>query len=241
MLKLERKKNSRELAVFIRTKTAFFTRPFLFALAYALFIHLLGFLIFHVAPFKISYQQGILSPTSVFTEIPIHSSVYTSHEYLDKEIPIPNDLIAPMPTKPKLLTAETWTLIQNDLHLRNQIEKHIGFPLLPPRSPTITLHLSGPIAEIPFSLQKNELLILSPPDSPSILKFHYFIEVEQQSGQIFRWKLVKIENNKYEETEKTLQKDVQKILQSLQFTLAPTQIVLSGQLEIMIAFGKPHD
>ncbi|MGZ3733263.1 MAG: hypothetical protein ACXU9U_05950, partial [Parachlamydiaceae bacterium] len=228
-------------------KTILFTKSFLFALTYALFIHLLGFLIFQIAPFKISYQQGIFSPASVLTEIPAHPGIYTSHEHLEQEDPIPHYLIAPMPVKPKLLTAKTCALIQNNLEVKNQLEKLIGFRLLPPHSPTITFLLSGPIAETPFSFQKNAFSILSMPDPSSTLKFHYFIEAEQQSGQIFWWELLKVENEKNEklemlsESEKDLEKDIQKIFQSLKFTLAPSQLVLSGQLEIMITLEESHD
>jgi hypothetical protein len=262
MLKLERIAKTRELSILVRAKTTLFTKTFLFALAYAIFIHVLGLFIFQIAPFKINYQQSTFPPVSVATEIPIHQGVYTTNELLEKENPIAAYLLAPVPERPTLPIAsqalpqrnmeyikQSSPLNNPFLALENQLEpEHVGKIKAPP----VSVILSGAIAELEFKLDEKNVkkayenedkMKLTGLSTSSIFRFHFNVQVEQDHGQIFWWEMTKGEGgNAVGGTGNTsMQEQAIKILMGLQFTPKPEQVILPGEVEIVFVVNERLD
>jgi hypothetical protein len=89
MLRFERKSRNREVSISLRSQEKSLNRLTLMALGLALGIHLMGFVVFHVAPFKISNVNNVIPPVMVRSDLTLPSdrTVYALMEESNEVTP----------------------------------------------------------------------------------------------------------------------------------------------------------
>lgn len=73
MLRFERKSRNREVSISLRSQEKALNRLSLMAFGLALGMHFMGFLIFHIAPFKISNVTTLIPPVVVRSDLTLPS------------------------------------------------------------------------------------------------------------------------------------------------------------------------
>jgi hypothetical protein len=106
MLRFERKSRNQEVSISLRNREKALSRLSLAAFGIALGMHLMGFLIFHVAPFKISNVTNILPPVVVKSDLTLSSdpTVYAVMDEIKEAAPkIPKPVFSTpqLPSFPK--------------------------------------------------------------------------------------------------------------------------------------------
>jgi hypothetical protein len=106
MLRFERKSRNQDVSISLRGQEKALGRLTMVAFGLALGMHLMGFLIFHVAPFKISNVTNILPPVVVKSDLTIPSdpTVYAIMEEVKEaapKIPKPTFSTPQLPSFPK--------------------------------------------------------------------------------------------------------------------------------------------
>lgn len=247
MLKFEKIAKTRDLSVLLRVKPTLFTTPFLFALSYAIFIHAAALFIFQISPFKIGYQQSLFPPVSVATEIPVHDGVYATNTHFEEEEPIAPYLIAPLPVKPQLPSAQTVPIVRNMeyikqksplsnpfLSLEKRLEIGLDSPVLANSSVYVplTVQLSGSLADIPFEFGPLDKAFEVVPEPPyRTYKFLFSAQLDQESGEFFWWDLQEGEQNSKAENYAL------DVLKGLQFAPNPHAGPLSGGVSMVITLA----
>lgn len=237
MLKLEKISKTRDLNVLLRAKPTLLTARFLIALAYALFIHLTAFVLFKVAPLKIDFQFSLFPPVSVAVELPVHSGVYVA---LQDEEPIPEYLIAPLSTLPKLPMALESPLVRNSEYIKLQspldnaflaLEDNVELEAGIERYPLLSIYLSGAIADLslePVRLNENAFADASAAALNQPERYIFRVLADQNRGEIFWWELIESDSSRARHAEAL------SILKSLQFVPEKEIGIVSGEIEIVI-------
>lgn len=198
MFKLERVAKSDQLNVLIRPKSKILTRPFLFALTYAVFIHLLALLVFQITPLKIDYNLFILPQVKVATDISFLNGIYTA-ELSTEEENIPAYLIAPMLQSPSLPTLQNATLMKNMEYIKQSNPLSNPFLALeqiyaqdinldsPAKGKSPLIQLSGPISNLHFVY--NEPAVSHEAHQSATHHFLYSVQLDTKNGELFWWDL----------------------------------------------------
>lgn len=238
MLKLEKISKSRELSVFLRSKPTLFTAPFLFALAYAVFVHALAFFLFEITPFKAAFQTSLFTPVNVAIDLP--AGIYTTHLDIQESEPIPPHIIAPLPEMPKLPVQINRSLL-SDYELMepkknlNQpflsLESLVGFnefetkAILPA---PVTISLSGEISKLNLIKKAYDDVLEEDNTVKEYSRFIYNVRVDLSRGEICWWDLICCEK-------KSQSHQAFKILNEIKFTPELNSTLSSGQIEIILA------
>lgn len=248
MLKLEKIARTREINVSLRDKEGFFNRTLLFALACALVIHGGALLLFHIAPFKIGYDESIFPPVVVATEFPDPANKVTAH--LDEDEPIPPYVVAPLPKQTWPPQMPTHALARQMEYIQQQ--SVLTNPFLPLENDTRiddhSIHFSGPRDHAPIKIyvsgslgdltlvnqdtyeeELTELTSQSQKVKSAVpRRYIYTVQVEHDSGEVFWYEL------KHSEEDGELKKLAVDILKSLRFAPVRSLFVSSGEVEIVI-------
>ncbi|MBA3237533.1 MAG: hypothetical protein H0T62_04185 [Parachlamydiaceae bacterium] len=254
MLKLEKIAKTRELSVLLRAKPTLLTSPFLFALSYAVFIHLAAIFIFQISPFKIGYQQSLFPPVSVATEIPVHEGVYASNNHFEEEEPIAAYLIAPSPLKPPLPSAQAIPIVRNIEYIKqksplsnpflsheNILDDDVETFALASSSvyAPLTVQLSGAFADIPLEFGAMDQIHKAAHEHLyRTYRFVYSAHLDQERGEFFCWDL------KDGDKDTKAENYALDILKGLHFTPIPHAGPLSGEVSMLITLScneSPYD
>ena len=101
MLRFERKSRNREVSISLRSHEKKLNRLSLMAFGLAIGVHSIGFLIFHVAPFKISSDAKYHSPVVVKSDLS-HSPEASVYAIFDETHDVSPKIAEPTYSKPKL-------------------------------------------------------------------------------------------------------------------------------------------
>ncbi len=247
MLKLEKNGKTHELRVLLRTKPTFFSGPFLYALAYALLIHLGALFIFKISPFVVNYQQSVFPPVRVATEMPIQHGMYPATLQSEEQEPIPSYLIAPLPSTPhfpnsyKMLSTLansesielTASSILNNPFLQDNEMDSSQYDSIDDTYQLLTYHLSGTLAELSLTLVDHQTTELLPRDTYYAI---FAVHINQSDGHIFWWEMKEMRTMKENSNEQKLQNEAIEALKNLklEFTQQDTSDILSGEIEIVM-------
>lgn len=159
MLRLEKTKGKSQFRVSIKHKNSFFNPLLNIALLWAVGLHVSGFLLFHIVPFKINYTGTIFPPVSVSSDPGKIAESYIAG--IDEElVPIPSYLLLP---QHEVFTASEISFIKPQKELSfycpsddssllfldqaTQWLAHGYLPLSGPEAINAKLHISGPLSE----------------------------------------------------------------------------------------------
>lgn len=234
MLKLERINKADELLVSIRKQPIFFNGLFLQALGYALLFHLLALILFQIAPFKVIYQESLLPPVTVLTEIP-KEMIYVDSLY-DGEGSVPPYLIAPKRNpQPEMNQNEKIVMVgephfqkvdarRHFLALEHSYELDRLFDPIEVKEPELfSIHFSGAIAELPHD--QNKIV----PFPRSVQQIRLNVQVNVRSGEIFWWKILEGKSSPEQDLY------ISELMKELKFTPQSQFDILSGEIEIVTA------
>jgi len=248
MLKLEKIGHSRDISVSFRDKPRFFNRTFVLSLGMALFFHSAALVLFHIAPFKIGYQDSVSPSAFVATDFNDASFVDAGHLDLNHES-IPEYLAGPLKfhlgapsLQLKVLYAEpkeysqlpvksknnTFTALEDRIKLQSL---HSFFDDQPAKS-AVDVHISGSLAEVRahYDMHMEEFIegVASGKidNISSLRRFCYDVQVESSFGKVFWWEASFADGEPYF---KELSID---ILKSLHFSLPAHHPIQKGCIEI---------
>lgn len=251
MLKLERVPHNTQVNVAVRDKKHLFTGTFLKALSLAAGLHLLIFVLFHVSPIKIRWNNTSFTPIMVESDLtlPNDGLVIASANLNPKPR---TSLLEPKPSLPILRDAPAYQaagqmeFISEKNLLNNPftgIEKEIYQPAFSPAqqsSPTqpLTVVIAGNLASKQLLGSGISQQIAS--SLPGLLKQRestraiYSVLVDGRTGRII-WieQLQKTNHGKLERISET-------ILENLQFAPDEKSFVTAGEIELHFK-GKRHD
>jgi hypothetical protein len=243
MLGLEKKSGKRPIGITFRVGSKLFTPTFVRGLALAIGLHLSGFIIFQVSPFKIGLIETTFPPTQVNIDMgtPSDGAALAQLEgegTLSKAMAKPKPSIPNIPPvtefamergpaypKEQTISRYPFQQIETGLYFTNFLD--LSFPS--PRSANrIEIQVCGDLAN-------REILHTGWNDRdplPSYSKGDYFaiydIQVEDRTGRVF-W---------YEQRQgpdkKKLNALAEKILHNLQFAKDPYGCVSLGSVEISL-------
>lgn len=236
MLKLEKISKTRELSVLLRAKPTLLTGSFRIALAYAVFVHLLAFLLFKIAPLSMKFQYTLFPPVNVAVDGLVSHGVDV---VLENEEPIPEYLLLPKQGIPELFVDMTnfmrnhteyipWQSPLDDpfLAFQHQVE----FPTEPEAdaASSMSIHLTGGITELSLAkesdIKRNALGL----EGKQPHRYVFRVLVEQKQGEIFWWEFIDTESSKTQLTEAL------NILDMLKFVPLSEPGILSGKVEVMV-------
>jgi hypothetical protein len=246
MLKLEKIGKARQLNVRLRSKQTLLTAPFLLALGYAIFAHLLAFLLFHIAPLKIG-NYPTLPPVRVEIYQPKASSAYAQALALDEAHgpTLPPELQAqvaaalpplplPFAMPPGAFFDEMLASASARPHAFLSAESNFC-ALNAADSLPIALHLSGAIAELNWHLddqaERQEALLLAASKlQTGTYRFGFAVKVDQRRGEICWWRPF----DRYADISKQLYHQVIDLLKEIRFATSNAPFCLSGEIEVAI-------
>jgi hypothetical protein len=178
MLKVSFEKERKNVAIALRERGRFFTTPFLVGASVAIFLHLCGWLLFIITPFKGDLVKTQIPPVKVAVE----SKVVIAHETpVSEKSPIPPSVPPPFPWK-----TSTSTLSQNPFKLLDPFEEEFAIQadLEPKKILTNEFNLSGELSVL--SLKGPMSQVLAFPGKGAIFE----VKIQNQTGKIFFAKLI---------------------------------------------------
>lgn len=185
MLRLAKAKKSQEIVISLREREGFLTKALLQAFALALFIHMSGFLLFQVQPFKLT-SSYIFAPVNV--EIP----VIDGHLELSKEL-IKEDL-AFLELPSIIFETPKEALVIDDLSILpmlTQVDYHSTLQI-PYEYKPIQIMISGQLAQRPLKEQMDEgVAVAASPEKVSAEMMQYQVQVDPYTGEIIWYKKTK--------------------------------------------------
>lgn len=240
MLKLEKNKKGQEIAIRFKEEDRFFTKPLLQALVLALFIHLGGFILFHVQTFTLS-TAFVFKPISVHTSLPGPASLdlYQDSKSLsyDKTLEPPDSLF----NKYSIITFERPSFDQINAYdlpfftadsvVSNSKDLKVEIPYVP-----INMFLSGSLAKrrlvktIPQSLTDSHQI--SSIDSLKNYEIKFHVIVDPLTGKIFWFDKIKGSGIA------RVDKQVEKLLFDLQFDSNDSFDHTKGNLTFFLSLDK---
>lgn len=195
MLRLEKIRKTHDISVTLRKKAPFFSTTFCLALLWALGIHLFGLLIFHVAPFRITYSDSIFPPVSVASDL---GKIWQGNAlaYLDEDIVVPPYLLLPLsldfstpsipelpqPKKSEYYSANFYKNPFLSVELDSLVHENPKFDL--PMDQLMKIHVSGPLADFAWKYESIDFSVYE------IKKGEYAIAYDikvDESGHVFWW------------------------------------------------------
>lgn len=245
MLHLEKKR--KDISVCLRDRQKLFSRTFLYALGFALSIHLLAALIFHIHPFII-LENTLFAPTVVeadlrFVEEPEGSIL----AYMEKEEHPSRYFLEPTPSDIQIPQLEFKSekqyeyLIEPNVFVNpfESIEEDL-FAFLdidrPPMSvPAIQVKLCGELQEKVLSNFNLEAVSRLKIDFQSTRSFraNYHVRVDGSTGKIF-WYMPA------SPLEESAQRVSEKIFQQISFKPDPALFVFAGEIEVVITLPEVY-
>lgn len=244
MLKLEKARHS-DVNITMRNKQRCFNRTLITALAIACGLHLFGAIIFHIHPF-ISFGDKILSPTIVEAEMnnSLDDDDWSVLAYLDTKHKSSRYQFAPTPSEPKLPSIsisapsrqteyikETSLLINPFLSIEEDWDYLIAKEPPASNSPPISVHVSGPLADIP--LITDGTTEISPTEQTNLLKQPlrcvFEVQVEGKTGRIFWF------TAKQSLSEQSICSTAETLLHHMRFQPSSHSVISTGEVEITIS------
>jgi len=235
MLKLERLSHNRVINISLRDKEKVISRTFLQALAVAIGFHFIGFVLFHVQPFKADRTESLFPPVEVNTSVGeegTHAEVGEGKQlrryHLEPELSKPTFPLFPQaPLKREIHSVNHPGV---NVHPFQELEEVSLFPVLfdlpEIRHPPLSVIVSGPLAEKKLE-EVPELKHV-----PEAMLAHYHVQIDDQTGRIF-W---------YEILEDTKSSDItESILEKLRFEQDPKGFVTDGFVDIVLTPGGRSD
>lgn len=254
MLKLEKVAKTLELNVILRNKPALLTRTFLIALGYAVGCHCFALLLFHISPFKISYQASLIPPVYVASDFFPSDPLQHISVHFDEESYVPDFLIAPR-TMPATLPAmrhqaepaakivlKPVKAMEHSFALENQIDVQPLTNLFRQKKTQEPLSVvaSGGLAERKLVVESaktkaKDLIHQFALRYPSLTsagpcKVVFSVMVEQDKGEIFWWE------PRNENLDSSIVWLAISLLQNLRFEKGVARSIESGDIEMTLAF-----
>lgn len=248
MLKLKKSPKHCEVQIQFRPQKEFLDRYLIISLTFALSIHFVAGLLFHVQLFSKDQLETILPPTKTFLQ---HIQGAPLEEIVSVKVNTegrltPAHLAPPLssPSLPPLLLSRedsisTFETLYQDLFL--EIEKDLQEPYLneidiPVILPAVTLNFSGEIAEIPLHALSDDMQEYFSPRTFASSKLDqkrilFDVQVDARNGKVFWYEL---------EREKSDQANTlvaEKILKKISFETSPKYFVHSGTIEFIFNSG----
>lgn len=247
MLKLERNTRNGMINIIIRDKEYLFTSSFLIALAIAIGIHFILILLFHVVPFKMSWNDKIFTPTQVESDAILGDSAVAifnpSLQTLRGLPPLPPS----RPTllrNPKFLAAHpiTYTLKEHPSDYKFiQIEQPIYQPEFNPivyheLQKPLKINISGILGQFePISTIVDNLSMPQFTFKDGSQRVIFSVLVEGKNGKIFWFETIErapdVAMNRYAE----------KILREMKFPSDPNLMTIRGNIEMQFNGNKIYD
>jgi hypothetical protein len=163
MLKLEKQRKDHTISIVVGQKKPFFNQIFGYALAWAIGIHFLAWMIFHVAPFSL-IPSGIIPPVTVVSDI--GKPFYHTLAEAEEEVPIPSYLLLNFYTDvdeslvtlaPPEKTMDYLPYSKDAQHSFLAVEwPYFEDPFAPlafKEASPLKIHVSGPLAALPQMFQ----------------------------------------------------------------------------------------
>ena len=246
MLKLEKSRKDGEIHIRLRQPVRLCDRYFLFALAAAISVHLLGALLFHIRLFSLGESESILPPTKAYAHF-IKGSPEESDAVVTAQVNMEGRLtpaqLAPPESFPSLQPLAPPYLahsVDYPVNLENnpfiEIEKDIEenyFALLdiPVIAPSVKIAITGPLAEIPLQAFNDEFSRLFDLHKFSAQNLRqeclvYSVQVDSKSGQIFWFQAQEPSHNNVQTAM------AEKLLKNIIFQTNRRDFVQNGQVEI---------
>ncbi len=228
MLKIEKISRNQQITIGFKKKNSFFNKALLEACFLAVILHLAGFLIFHIGPFKIMNSQ-ILPPALVETDIFEEASTIAK---IDPEKRLSRFPFAPtlkgpeFPAMPDLNLTDFMVLSQEInfldnpfLNMENDLQ-HAHFFSKKNKNKPIKVVLSGDLANKKY---EGDLSCL---DSFKKIYGLYKVKVENKTGRIF-WiePMTAFLDEKQNEA-------IKKFLKEIRFEKIDHGFLTSGEIEI---------
>lgn len=232
MLKLEKRKRSQEVTVRLRDKDPTFDRPFLIAFGIAMGLHMFGFLLFHVSPFKVDNTNTIFAPILVNIDFDSEKEMITTETESDRlrkrhlsepktsELSLPefkttvpdHDIVL---LRPKSVRENPFTFLEKKFRINPIYSPDIS-------APSMEILVSGDLAE--RKIVEGDLYDSTEVNSEDREHIVYQVQVEGKSGEIF-WFEAKGGDPK-------LTSFAEDLLGMIRFESDPQQFVISGEIEI---------
>jgi hypothetical protein len=220
MLKLEKQTKNRNINIIIKECGRLTSPAFFQALAIACALHLVGLILFQVAPFKLKHATSIFPPIEV--NIDYRGVLAESRNEEISLLPIPE----PQISRPRIGGSVGGTETFNhkghrdtgkELFGRNEIEELMN-PVL--EKTQVYLHVFGELAGRPYNLENVDKTSYG----NEVIAYH--VKVEDRTGKIF-W---------YEPTNQIVKKKqkkiVKKIFDRLRFKTNDRGFISEGYIEI---------
>ncbi|NGX41812.1 MAG: hypothetical protein K940chlam7_00086 [Chlamydiae bacterium] len=251
MLKLEKKSDNRPVNVKMRMNSRICTPTFLRALAIAVGIHLMGYLIFHVKPFNVGSFETIFPPVQVNIDMQqmLNGGVLANLEGEGQSTAAILEPKSSVPTIPLLSTPE----MKRELaYPREKTVKRNPFQHMEENLDYLTLeNLSPPqpkkgrrIKVSAFGNLSNKEIVAEGWEGKKLFRRHAFeerntqylatydVKVEDRTGKIF-W------HQQHEPLEKKkLNVLAEKVLENLLFDRDPNGFISEGQIEIVFTISE---
>lgn len=238
MLKLKKHSAEGDFSIILRDKESLFTRPLIQAFLLAAALHLSFLLIFHIAPFKIRWNQMVFPPVEV------EASIDSQDTSLVIEMTGPVKYASNLPVRPESFPAISVSVYPLIEKAKNEVLLATPFKLameetlserVPP--PPFQVVLSGPLSEYfsvaPGSINEKELIDrVKIKDASRIL---YDIVVKNDTGAIFWYE------RKESSSSPALVKEAEEVLKSLRLDSAAKnrdQFVTTGTIEMQFNPGS---
>lgn len=248
MLKLEKKSRDREVHIHMRAKQCVWSPTLKQAFGIALGMHFFAFVLFHVSPFRLSYES-ILPPTSVEAEIAemndesdqlivsqIDGDENKTHFTLNLSSTVPDIPSLPKVTflqddesvqsKDPLVAQNLFALVESDIKEHYFSSSVPSEELIP-----VVINVSGKIAEKPAP----QFSVLPRISSNSVQRLIYAVQVENRTGKIFYFSL------KEAAVPAQTQMIAESIIREINFEPEPTSndFITSGEVEIIFNHVRP--
>jgi hypothetical protein len=182
MLRLKKSSDGAQIHLSFRERDRFFSVLFLQALALALGFHLLGFLIFHVQPFKFT-SSFRFPPVSVLTDVGSTALVQLdSVEEVSKLPPVPFTII--QPKEQESLSSSSLFSLKADFSSLDSKRQFVSFEekILMPK---VRVQVSGELAKhelMQDAVLEQEILV---PIEKDPFFVTYKVQVDEKSGTVF--------------------------------------------------------
>lgn len=233
MLKLEKRGCDNQIYISLKSKEKLFNRQVCLAVAVALGLHLFGFLLFQVTPFKINASAAILPPVLVDAEISEQKNIVlanaeenprSSSYFLEPTPslpPLPQRTLSPLYRHLESIKDATFTS-HPFLKLEKSLYEPTVFEAAELFSPSLII--SGPL--LTRAALAGPFPTFEAPHLKGKFSAVYQVQIEQKTGSIF-W---------YEMKQSTLDGEadrlVEAIVKNLRFIPKEDIFVTSGDIEI---------
>ena len=193
MLKIEKTSQLSGLTVRLRERERFFEPRLLKALAFALILHIGGFLFFHITPFSFN-SSFTFPPVQVQSDQPIQTiSAIANHSFEEAEefFPPPLSMIPPLEIAAILPPPSLTPSLSLNPHIFQSVEEHLWpfwqAPLsLKLEEPRIRLTISGELIEqklVAADSVLDETLPITLKTTPAYAS--YRVQMHEETGELF--------------------------------------------------------